>query len=159
MISFYVCRKILWWSISFNPQGSALLMNQSFAFKYLCENFQPKLINSYINSQRLLDFLWGYLGSYVLSFKDVIQKVLFIFWYTFLSPIDVQTKLHTLQKIASTNQQQPNRIRGKLKNCLKNKSKSQSLNRIYLTLIRPNEIFLSFPIHFPIPFKLIKIKS
>ncbi len=29
-------------------------MNQSFAFKFLCENFQPKLINSYSNFQRFL---------------------------------------------------------------------------------------------------------
>ncbi len=50
-------RKILLENNAFKLEGVALLMNQSFAFKLLSENFQAKLINSYSNSERLLDFL------------------------------------------------------------------------------------------------------
>jgi hypothetical protein len=51
MISFYVYEeaKQNLEDIVRNSQDSALLKNQSFAFKFLCENFQPKLINSYSN--------------------------------------------------------------------------------------------------------------
>jgi hypothetical protein len=51
-------------------------MNQSFAFEFLCENFQPKLINSYSNFKRFFHFLFcdlGYLFSQeLLSIEQII---------------------------------------------------------------------------------------
>jgi hypothetical protein len=41
---------------SYYGEGVALRMNQSFAFEFLYENFQPKLINSYSNFKRILIF-------------------------------------------------------------------------------------------------------
>jgi hypothetical protein len=46
-------RKILLENKSYYGEGVALQMNQSFAFEFLCENFQPKLINSYSNFKRV----------------------------------------------------------------------------------------------------------
>ncbi len=56
--------------ISFNPQGSALLMNQSFAFKFLCENFQQKLINSYSIFKK-----WESLRI-CLGYEEISEKIL-----------------------------------------------------------------------------------
>jgi hypothetical protein len=52
-------RMILLEKDSFDREGVALRMNRSrYAFKFLCENFQPKLINFYSNCQRFfLNFL------------------------------------------------------------------------------------------------------
>jgi hypothetical protein len=47
---------------SYYREGVALRMNQSFALKFLCENFQPKLINSYSNFKRVFHFLLCDLG-------------------------------------------------------------------------------------------------
>jgi hypothetical protein len=47
---------------SYYREGVALRMNQSFAFEFLCENFQPKLINSYSNFKRFFHFLLCDLG-------------------------------------------------------------------------------------------------
>jgi hypothetical protein len=49
---------------SYYGEGVALRMNQSFAFEFLCENFQPKLINSYSNFKRFFNFLLCDLGKY-----------------------------------------------------------------------------------------------
>ncbi len=43
--------------------------NQSFAFKFLGENFQPKLIISYSNCQRIFYFLQRCLGWIILFFN------------------------------------------------------------------------------------------
>jgi hypothetical protein len=42
--------------MSYYRQGSTLLLNQSFAFNFVCENFQPKLINCYSNYQWIFIF-------------------------------------------------------------------------------------------------------
>jgi hypothetical protein len=57
-------KKILLKNNSFNREGVALRMNQSFAFKFLWENFQPKLINSYSNFQWL--FFIFYIATWVI---------------------------------------------------------------------------------------------
>ncbi len=56
-------RKILLENKFYYREGVALRMNQSFAFEFLCENFQPKLINSYSNFKRFFHFLLCDLGS------------------------------------------------------------------------------------------------
>jgi hypothetical protein len=48
---------------SYYREGVALRKNQSFAFEFLCENFQPKLINSYSNFKRFFHFLLCDLGN------------------------------------------------------------------------------------------------
>ncbi len=62
MISFYLQKDFERKDIPYYPQGFALLLNQNFAFKFLCENFQPKLIISYSNCQRIFYFLQRCLG-------------------------------------------------------------------------------------------------
>ncbi len=51
-------------------------MNQSFAFEFLSENFQPKLINSYSNFQRFFHFLLCDLGNsnHCVLAKKIQQK-------------------------------------------------------------------------------------
>jgi hypothetical protein len=59
-------------------------MNQSFAFEFLCEKFQPKLINSYSNFKRLFHFLLCDLGreKFLLLFSMILGngKNLFIYF-------------------------------------------------------------------------------
>jgi hypothetical protein len=55
----------------FNLEGVASQMNQSFAFKFLCENFQPKLTNYYSNFQWFFKFSIRLLGVYE---KNPISK-------------------------------------------------------------------------------------
>jgi hypothetical protein len=54
-------------------------MNQSFAFEFLCENFQPKLINFYSNFKRFFHFLLCDLGVpiIILSFNIIFQLRVF----------------------------------------------------------------------------------
>jgi hypothetical protein len=52
---------------SYYREGFALRMNQSFAFEFLCENFQPKLINSYSNLNGFFHFLLCDLGYMKIS--------------------------------------------------------------------------------------------
>jgi hypothetical protein len=50
-------------------------MNQSFDFEFLCENFQPKLINSYSNFKRFFHFLLCDLGcQLIFSYFPKISK-------------------------------------------------------------------------------------
>ncbi len=56
-------RKILLENKSYYREGVALRMNQSFAFEFLCENFQPKLINFYSNFKRFFHFLLSDMGK------------------------------------------------------------------------------------------------
>jgi hypothetical protein len=64
-------KKILLKNNSFNCEGVALRMNQSFAFKFLWEYFQPKLINSYSN------FQWFFLFSIMLPGQSCPHRIFF----------------------------------------------------------------------------------
>jgi hypothetical protein len=66
-------RKIFLENKSYYREGVALRMNQSFAFEFLCENFQPKLIKSYSNFKRFFHFLLCDLGTKK-SFKTEIWQ-------------------------------------------------------------------------------------
>jgi hypothetical protein len=66
-------RNILLENKFFYGEGVALQMIQSFAFEFSCENFQPKLINSYSNFKRLFHFLLCDLGSQRYNLKSLAQ--------------------------------------------------------------------------------------
>jgi hypothetical protein len=79
-------KKILLENKSYYREGVALRMNQRFAFEFLCEKFQPKLINSYSHSKRFFHFLLCDLGSVKNLSSKALSQLLFCSIPKFLAP-------------------------------------------------------------------------
>ncbi len=74
--------KILWRKIFYYRQGSTLLLNESFAFNFLCESFQPKLIIFFI--QIINGFFIFYNVAWDAFDKKLSENLsIFFFWWRF----------------------------------------------------------------------------
>ncbi len=81
---------------SYCREGIALRMNQSFAFEFLCENFQPKLINSYSNFKQFFIF---YCATWAYNIiKSLVMDIIVIFLFSHIY-LDIKSVIVVVRKM------------------------------------------------------------